>query len=247
MGDHYFVFNGVSSLDMGLVVKKVPGRRIPRKDLETYRVPGRSEPLHVWKQSWEPYPVRYECWFLGDPPEKAIHAIAEWLHGAPVKSRLEDSYDTTVYRWATYEGGADVDMLMRTAGKFTVEFTVGAQGYLKSYETAIVFAQSGGFLNNPSPWATRPLIRAVTDGIRVGGTINIGTSALTILFPGGGKYEIWIDCEEEEAWTVVDGGETSVNLWIDGADFIEIQPGRNDVSFTNSFESVTVWTRAYTL
>lgn len=245
--DNYFVFNGISSLDMGLVVEKVPGRRMAEKDLESYRVAGRSEDLHIWKQSWKPYPVKYKCWFRGNPPEKQLHEIAEWLHGAPVRSRLEDSYDSTVYHWATYKGGADVDMLMREIGTFTVEFEVGAQAFLKSAEQVLTFAQSGGFLNNPTPFATKPLIRVVTDGIRVGGTIYIGAEHLTIAWEGNSRREIWVDCEEQEAWEIVDGNEVPVNAWIEGADYLQIQPGRNDVTFTNSFESVQIYTRAYTL
>ena len=246
--DNFFKFNDISSLDMGLVVEKVPGRHLAEKDLETYRVAGRSEPLHVWKQSWAPYPVKYKCWFRGNPPEKQLHEIAEWLHGAPVRSRLEDSYDTTVYHWATYKGGADVDMLMREAGKFTVEFEVGAQAFRKSAEIALLFTNpAGGLLNNQSPWATRPLIRMISGGIRVGGTVYIGAESMSLLWGDTARHEIWVDCEEQEAWEIVDGEERSVNFWISGADFIQIQPGKNYVSFTDSFESVAVYTREYTL
>lgn len=242
--DNYFEFNGISSLDMGLVVEKVPDRRVAEKDLEEYRVPGRSEPLHIWKQSWAPYPVKYKCWFRGNPPEKQLHEIAEWLHGAPVRSRLEDSYDTTVYHWATYKGGADVDMLMREVGKFTVEFTVGAQAFLKKWETALTLTNGGGILNNPTPFATRPLIHVVG---AISGGLKIGDNMLTLVFPGMETHDIWIDCEEQEAWEIVDGVEVSTNSYIGGADFITIQPGRNDVSFPNSFELVEIWTRVYTI
>lgn len=242
--DNYFTFNGISSLDMGLFVEKVPGRRVAEKDLEEYRVPGRSEPLHIWKQSWKPCPVKYKCWFRGNPPEKQLHEIAEWLHGAPVRSRLEDSYDTTVYHWAAYKGGADVDMLMREVGKFTVEFTVGAQAFLKAAETPFTFTKSGGFLNNPTPWATKPLIHVVG---AVSGALQVGSSTLLLVFPDSAVHDIWIDCEEQEAWEVVDGVEVSTNSYIGGADFIEIQPGRNDVTFPSSFELVAIYTRAYTL
>lgn len=242
--DNFFVFNGISSLDMGLVVEKVPVRRVAEKDLESYRVAGRSEALHIWKQSWKPYPVKYQCWFRGNPPEKQLHEIAEWLHSAPVRSRLEDSYDTTVYHWATYKGGADVDMLMREVGKFTVEFEVGAQAFLKKAETAVRFTSSGGFLNNATPFATKPLIHVVG---AISGGLRVGSSTLLLIFPGTETHEIWIDCEEQEAWEIVDGVEISSNAYIDGADFIEIEPGRNDVSFPNSFELVEIYTRAYTL
>ena len=245
--DNSFTFNGISSLDMGLVVQKVPVRRMAEKDMEAYRVAGRSEDLHIWKQSWKPYPVKYKCWFRGNPPEKQLHEIAEWLHGAPVRSRLEDSYDTLVYRWATYKGGADVEILMREVGTFTVEFEVGAQAFLKIAETALRFTKAGGILPNHTPFPTKPLIQLVTDGIRVGGTVNIGSESLTISWTGSGQREIWLDCEELEAWEIVDGNEVSVNAWIDGAEYITIQPGNNAVSFTNSFESVAIYTRLYTL
>lgn len=242
--DNYFVFNGVSSLDMGLIVEKVPGRRIAQKDMESFQIPGRSEPLHIWKQSWKPYPVKYKCWFKGSTPEKQLHEIAEWLHGAPVKSRLEDSYDATVFRYATYQGGADVDVLMRTVGKFTVEFEVGAQAYLKKYEDGKLFTSSGGTIFNPGSFPTKPLIRI--QGSISGGLI-IGGKTLILAFHDSETHEIWIDCEEEEAWEIVNGEEVPANTFIGGQNFIELQPGTNTVEVPASFDQVTIYTRAYTL
>lgn len=245
--DNYFVFNGVNSLDMGLVVEKVPGRRIAEKDMESFQVAGRSEPLHIWKQSWKPYPVKYKCWFRGTSPERQLHEIAEWLHSAPVRSRLEDSYDGTVFHYATYQGGADVDVLMRAVGKFTVEFEVGAQAYLKKYEDGKLFPASGGTISNPGSFPTKPLIRVMTDGVLVGGTVKIGTGRMTISWLTSNKREIWVDCEEQEAWEVVDGETISTNSWIYGADYLKIQPGSNAVEFSGGIESVTIFARAYTL
>ena len=156
--------------------------------------------------------------------------------------------DLAKERIRAHLGGADVDILMREVGKFTVEFTVGAQAFLKSAENVLVYTSpSGGFLNNPTPFVTKPLVRVVTNGIRVGGSVYIGAEVLTLNWGDTARREIWVDCEEEEAWEIVDGQEVSCNVWIAGANFIQIQPGRNDVSFTESFESVAVYTRCYTL
>lgn len=246
-----FWFNGVSAESMGLRIERYPDIPKPRKRLSTVTVPGRNGTLHLSDGSYEDIVIRYECWWKNKSPAystgRTAHEIAQWLYTAPVGARLEDTYDSTVFRTATFQGPMNIENILERFGRVTLEFQCRPEAWLKAAETALTFTQSGGFLNNPTPFATKPLIRLVTDGIRVGGTIYIGTEHLTINWGGDGKREIWVDCEEQEAWEIVGGDEVSINAWIEGADYIQIQPGRNDVSFTNSFELVAIYTRAFTL
>ncbi len=244
MEHNSFTFNGISSLDMGLYVEKIPTRRVAEKDLETYRVPGRSEPLHIWQGSWAPYPVKYRCWFQGNPPEKQLHKIAEWLHSAPVKARLEDTYNTRVFHWATYKGGAEVSILMREVGKFEVEFEVGAQAFLKESDIAWTFTNSGGIVNNQSTFTSKPLVKIIGD---VGGLLQIGESSILLRWPGTDMHEYWLDCEEMEAWEIVDGQRVASNAIVDAYNYLQIAPGPNKIEFPGTWESVTVWTRAFTV
>ena len=246
-----FTFNGVSAAEMGLRIERYPVIRKPRKRLTSITVPGRNGNLHISDGSYESIVIRYECWWKNRSGAystgRTAHEIAEWLYSAPVAARLEDTYDSLVFRTATFLGPLDIENVLNRYGRVTLEFECRPEAWLKSAEKGVSFSRSGGLLNNPTPFPTKPLIRMVTDGIRVGGTIYIGTEQLTINWVTSGKREIWVDCEEQEAWEIVDGVEIPINAWIDGADFLQIQPGKNDVTFTNSFELVEIYTRAYTL
>lgn len=243
-----FIFNGVSAEEMGLRIERYPVIHKPRKRLTPITVAGRNGELHISDGSYENIVIRYECWWknanLNFPTARTAHEVAQWLYSAPVGARLEDTYDSTVFRTATFQGPLDIENILDRYGRVTLEFQCRPEAWLKSAETALSFTQSGGFLNNPTPFATKPLIHVVG---AISGGLRVGDRMLTLVFPGMETHDIWIDCEEQEAWEVVDGVEVSANITIRGADFITIQPGRNDVSFPNSFALVEIWTRAYTI
>lgn len=246
-----FWFNGVSAEEMGLRIERYPVIHKPRKRLEPVTVAGRNGNLHISDGSYENIVIRYECWWknanLNFPTARTAHEVAQWLYSAPVGARLEDTYDSTVFRTATFQGPLDIENILDRYGRVTLEFQCRPEAWLKSAEAALEFTKSGGFLNNPTPFATKPLIRVVTDTIHVGGTVRIGSEQLLIMWQGfAARHEIWVDCEEQEAWEIVDGEEVPVNAWISGADYLQIQPGKNDVTFDN-FESVRIYTRAYAL
>lgn len=214
----------------------------PQKKMTTYSIPGRSEPLHQWDGSWEPVTVRYQCWFKATPVGAQARKIKRWLHSAPVNARLEDTYDPAVWRKATYIGGADIENCLDRFGRFDVEFQASAEQYLSAYDSALTLT-SGGGLNNPTPWVTRPLI-AITGS--VSGLVQIGTESLLVLFSGyDDARTLYVDCAIQEAWEIVDGVEVSRNSWVSSQEFPTIQPGFNKVSFSGGIESVRVWARVY--
>lgn len=243
-----FIFDGVSAESMGLRIERYPVIHKPRKRLTTVTVPGRNGSLHLSDGSYEDIVIRYECWWKNKSSAystgRTAHEVAQWLYTAPVGARLEDTYDSTVFRTATFQGPMDIENILERFGRVTLEFQCRPEAWLKSAEKALTFTTSGGILNNSTPFATRPLIHVVG---AISGGLRIGDSALTLVFHDMEAHDIWIDCEEQEAWEVVDGVEVSANSTIRGADFITIQPGRNDVSVPDSFELVQIWTRLYTL
>lgn len=243
-----FIFNGKSASSLGLGIERYPAIPMPRKKITALSIPGRSGDLHVDEGGLENVIVRYEVWWKN--PSKAYSTgrsareITRWLYGAPVGARLEDTYDSAIYRTATFLGGVDIEDIMGRFGRVVLEFSCSPQKWLKSAESALVFQAPGGLLNNLTQNPTKPLIRIIGS---VGGRLSIGDSGMTLRFPGMDTHEFWIDCEEMEAWEVVAGQEVSSNAWIDDLDFLQILPGVNEVRFPSSFDSVTIWTRTYYL
>lgn len=251
-----FTFNGISAASLGLGIERYPAIPMPRKKITALSIPGRSGELHVDEGGLENVIVRYEVWWKNPTPHKqpvttGAHAreVARWLYGAPVGARLEDTYDSQIFRTATFLGGVDIEDIMGRFGRVVLEFSCSPQKWLKGiHEQGVTYTYNGidivGLLTNPTPYATKPLIRIIGS---IGGRLSIGDSGMTLRFPGMDTHEFWIDCEEMECWEVVDGQEVSSNAWIDDLDFIQIMPGVNEVKFPSSFESVTIWTRAYDL
>ena len=242
-----FIFNAVSAESMGLRIERYPVISKPRRRMETISVPGRSGDLHIDDGSWEDITIRYECWWKNKSSAystaRSAHEIAQWLYTAPVGARLEDTYDTQTFRRATFQGGVDVENILNRFGRLVLEFRCDPRAFLKSAETGMTLT-TGGVLNNPTPFVTKPLIRIVG---RVGGLLKIGDSYMVLRFSGTETHEFWLDCEEMEAWEVVDGEDVPSNAAIDDYNFLTISPGANRIEFPASFDSVTVWTRVYTV
>lgn len=232
---------------MGLQIERYPSIPKPRRRMETISVPGRSGDLHIDDGSWENITIRYECWWKNKSAAystaRSAHEIAQWLYSAPVGARLEDTYDAQVFRNATFQGGVDVENILNRYGRMTLEFRCDPRAFLKNWEFGIALTSSG-ILNNPTPFATKPLVRIVGS---IGGLLKIGESYMLLRFPGMGTHEFWLDCEEMEAWEIVDGEEVPSNAWIDDYQFLTIAPGENRIEFPSSFDSVTVWPRTFTV
>ena len=249
-----FIFNGISAASLGLGIERYPAIPMPRKKVTALSIPGRSGELHIDEGGLENVIVRYVVWWKNgkaDGFNTSVHAreVARWLYGAPVGARLEDTYNTGVFRTATFLGGVDIEDIMGRFGRVVLEFSCSPQKWLTGiHDEGVTFTNKtteiDGLLTNPTPYPTKPLIRIIGS---IGGRLSIGDSGMTLRFPGLDKHEFWIDCEEMECWEVVDGQEVSSNAWIDSLDFLQILPGVNEVKFPNSFESVTIWTRAYDL
>lgn len=249
-----FIFNGISAASLGLGIERYPAIPMPRKKITALSIPGRSGELHIDEGGLENVIVRYEVWWKNpkiDNFNTSVHArkVTQWLYGAPVGARLEDTYNPGVFRTATFLGGVDIEDIMGRFGRVVLEFSCSPQKWLKGFhEAGVTYTYNGldiaGLLTNPTAYPTKPLIQIIGS---IGGRLSIGDSGMTLRFPGLDKHEFWIDCEEMECWEVVDGQEVSSNAWIDSLDFIQIMPGVNEVKFPNSFESVTIWTRAYDL
>ena len=239
---NYFIFNGVSSADMGLVIERVPNRTTARKKVETFSIPGRSGDLHQWDGSYENQQRSYRGWFQADPVPKQLHKIAAWLQDAPFSCRLEDSYDEAVYHLASYLGGDSIESITQGLARFTVTFDVAAPAYLAALEGFTI--TSGGLINNPTGRDALPLFELTGS---VSGLLKVGDSILTILFPGTETHTIYVDCELREVWEVVDGVETFTNTAIYRNEYPKIAPGTNKIEITGGIDTVRVWPRWWKL
>ena len=57
----YFIYNGISSKDMGVILKKLPPITKPKKRIEIVQVPGKNGTLHIDENCYEPINISLEC------------------------------------------------------------------------------------------------------------------------------------------------------------------------------------------
>lgn len=245
-----FIFNGVSAADLGLVVDRYPVQYAPRKRITTITIPGRSEPLHQWDGSFEPFMQRYECWFKSSPVAGAAHRVKEWLLSAPAGARLEDTYDEEVFHTATYAGGADIENSLDRFGRVTLEFECAAPAYLKRGEEPVrILPGTETIVRNDTPFPAYPLL-AIRGNGNLGCVVTVGKHEIDVFWGGSGADWLYFDCKLHEAWEIIDGVEHPVNpqISIDIHSFPALEPGDNIVQVRGiGAEYVELIPRTWTL
>ena len=119
---NYFVYNGVSSLDMGLRIESKNVFSAPEYDVTFQSIPGRNGDLILPNGRYPNVQVTYSV-FL---PAKSIAELAEkitkvkaWLYGEQnAYHTLSDSYDTVYTRKAVYSGSLDIEDQLNRIGVF---------------------------------------------------------------------------------------------------------------------------------
>ena len=191
--DHYFIFNGKSSLDFSAIVDGNQTFKGAERDVEHFEVPGMNGDLTIDNGRFKSYIQPYEGFIVKDF-ENNSEAFRNFLTQDGSVHRLEDSIHPDQYRMATYAGPFDPSVIFLEAGSFSINFYCQPQRWLKSGEKAVTISASQSVrLWNPTLFTAKPLIR-VTQGT---GDINVGDEIINLAVNNGNTI---IDCQLEDAW-----------------------------------------------
>lgn len=191
--DHYFIFNGKSSLDFNAKIDGNATFGSPERDVERFEIPGRNGTLTIDNGRFMSKQVTYTG-FIARDFENNSDALRNWLMQDGAVHRLEDSIHPDEFRMASFSGPFDPSVMFLEAGTFSVNFYCQPERWLKSGENKItVTSAAQAKVYNPSPFTAKPLI-IVTAGT---GAINIGSEIITLTANNGATY---IDCETQDAW-----------------------------------------------
>ena len=139
---NYFVYNGVSSLDMGLRIESKNVFSAPEYDVTFQSIPGRNGDLILPNGRYPNVQVTYSV-FL------------------PAKSIAED----TVYtRKAVYSGSLDIEDQLNRIGVFTVSFSCHPFRYSVAGTDPITLTQSGSTVTNPESFESLPILTLTGEG-----------------------------------------------------------------------------------
>ena len=233
------VFNGVSSKNVGIEVETFPDYVAPQKIYEVTSIPGRSGDLVRDTKTYENVPREYAVSIATYDRvafSTKMASVVAWLHSASGYARLEDSYDSEVYRMAYFKDELDINNIFDQAGRAKLKFICKPQRYLKSGEFPITFTSAGSVVN-PTINEAYPILNIVTDDTE--GTISIGNYSFEIL--AGSGTHITMDCELQDAWYLTENKNNYIAL--NGSDYPRIEPGIQAISFTGGVQSVEVTPR----
>lgn len=209
----------------------------PVKDVETFRVPGRSGDLVIDNKTFQNVMISYPCFIFKGFPGK-FDTLVNYLGSLEGYQRIECSNDSTHFRL-----GVPVVPQMPSVkrinqdGYFDLAFNCKPQRFLTSGET-VVTKNASGTITNPTSFASQPLLRIYGTG-----TFTINGVAITVA--SHGQSYVDVDCEMMDCYN----GATSLNQYVSfsGNDFPTLAPGSNSFTFGTGITQVRITPRWWEL
>ena len=227
---------GVALSSLGnVLIEEAPETNRPARKVDRYEVPGRNGDIVVPQDAWENVTRSYELVVYAGDYNQMASALMAWLYAPSGYQRLEDSFDSLVYRLAYVSDETEIENIVNTDGRCTVAFECDPRRFLKTGETAQTFSATGT-ITNPTAFTARPVITVSGSG---NGTIECGGNTITI----AGIYDgMTIDCEQMDAYA----GTTNLNNLVSGS-FPVIPGGEQTITITGGITSIKVTPNWWTI
>ena len=164
---NYFVFNGHSSLELGIRIKSKNIYSSPKRDLSLVSVPGRDGELINSNKRYGNATVTYTCFLPAKSIEELntkIRNVKKMLFAdADSYHELTDSYDPEFMRYAVFNSKLDITDQLNKIGSFTVTFSALPFKYLIG-GLEIREINSGDVIYNPYPFDAKPYFKITGNG-----------------------------------------------------------------------------------
>ena len=235
---NYFIYNGISSKDMGVRISSKDIFSAPKYDLKFQSIPGRDGDLIYSEGRYPNTSVSYTCFI----PAKSIKELADkvtaikgWLYTEPDRYHtLSDSYDTAFFRRAVFNNKLDISDEINKIGVFTVNFTCHPMRFASTGQVKTTYSTSPITLTNPYAFASKPYLKINGKGT---GTLTIqsASSNKTWNFSTLNGYT---ECDSELMNFYHD--TTLKNDTVKGEGFPLFAPGKNTITFSGGITSVEI-------
>ena len=221
--DHYFIFDGKRSYDMGMDVQGEFSVSGGEPNVTEYRIPGRNGRLHEWDGTFADRRISADCYMLSHVTPREIREASAWLLGGGYK-RLTLSHDEEHFYLARAVSGIPENVRLGILNPFAVEFTAKPQKFLISGEREVVV---DGTIYNPTAQNARPIIR-----ITGSGDVTVTVNAAKITCKALSSMEtIVLDTETGNAMT---DAWMNANGKIYYEDEILLVPGINNICISGN-------------
>ena len=222
----YFIFRGIDSRDIGVVVEDMFDVHRPKRNVQAIQVPGRDGRLTQDDGTYDTYTIsgRVNCFgvplsdvyawlsgsgdlILGDEPTRSIRASAT----AQIKNtrfRCDGCYDSLQVSF-------DCQPF-----RYHVEQAEGAND--------IILTSSPATITNPGTYKSSPKIKIEGSGDV---TLTIGTQIVLVT---GMEDGIIIDCELGDCFNLTESALLNDKVSLLDEDFPTLAPGDNIISWTGA-------------
>lgn len=221
------IFNDISSADLGLVIQAPPTYEFPERDMASTHIVGRNGDLVVDNKCYKNVSRSYSL-AMGYTAVKHhmpnATAILEWLTSANGQYvRLEDSYDSDVYRLARFYSSGSFTDYYDEALAISVSFECKPQRFLKTGDIPYSTKGPVAYADNPSHYDALPLIRIdnIPDStnrvlmLSILDSNNEVTSNITMSNITGGT--VCINSDTQNCYD--DDGDINESVFLNGKDF----------------------------
>lgn len=234
-----FTYNGVSTLDFGLIIAAPPRITAPQRDEETLDVPGSDGVLRIDHGRYKAVTKSYEISFdRKKRREVEWHArgIKAWLLSGRGDYVLSDTYDRDYFRVASFGGPLDMENVMQWGGRATIAFQCHPYKYSYSGQFRVCVGRLKTIVN-AEMFESLPHIR-----IRGSGNCELYLNNTTIKVADVSDY-VDIDSEAKQVFK----GTTLMNSKTIMGDFPVFVPGENHMDWNSNVTSVEIIPRWRTL
>ncbi len=222
-----FVYNGISSADMGLFISEKNIYSAPQRDFTVVSVPGRDGDVFLDNGRYKNIDVSYTVSFT-DAARRASD-LRYWLQ-ARGYGLLTDTYQPEYFRKAIFSSKLDISEVLIGVGKAKINFNCDPYLYLFSGAEETTITQSGTTLRNPEMYTAIPKIRIYGTGDL---NLYVNSSSYYITDVDG---DITLDCASKNAYK----GAALQNDKIQFSDFPVLKRGNNAIGWSGNVTKVLI-------
>lgn len=239
---NYLTFDGISTADYGVEISGEGVFDAPARVCEMIEIPGRNGALSIDQGRFENIVVTYPAYNYETNMTDFAESLRDLRNALSSRSgycRLTDTFHPDEYRLGIFKSGLEVKPVKyNTASEFDLKFDCKPQRWLTSGEELLVFTEATT-LTNPTLFASAPLIRVSgSDGTVTINDITIDVAQLPAAYL---SQEVYIDCEIGEAYCydLITGELVNLNSYVSWSEYPRLDPGANNISFTEYITRVS--------
>ena len=220
----YFIWNGIKSTDMGVIMLKAPSISIPQRRVNEIKVSGRNGTLHEDEQTFGNYTKEAECHVMD---RSQIDEVCKWLTG--FGEVIFSSEPDKVYR-AYIKNQISFGSILKNINDFLIQFDVQPFKYRANPLRDDLELTAPTIIRNSGTVYSEPIITVYGSG-------DITLSINDVDYPLYGVSEyITIDSEMMEVFKE----NMNQNSKYGGETFPRFEVGENTISWTGNVTKVEI-------